>query len=140
MFPFALKFALVVVKLAAVLSAFLFAAVSFGKEAKPDRGAPVVEWSFLTLDAERRKAYLDWARQDGELCLQQLQRSGVAVEWRVPGPDAQDSDDADLLVIVTFPNQMIRDALRTGHDPALSQLTALLHGAADGGTTSRPTP
>jgi hypothetical protein len=137
MFPFALKLVVVVLKLAAVCSAFLFAAVSFGKESKPDRSAPVVEWSFLTLESDRRKAYLDWARQDGELCLAQLQRAGVAVEWRVPGAESQVADDPDLLVIVTFPNQAVRDALRASRDPALSELTALLQDAAGSAAAGR---
>lgn len=129
MFPTVLHLMVLLLKTAAVLSAVLFAAVSFAKESKSARNTPIIEQSFLTLKPERRDAYLDWIATDGAQCLEQLKRSGLVVDWRVHGAQTRAPDDPDVIVTVTYRDQAAFDALGATQDPALSQLTEMLHGA-----------
>lgn len=131
MYPFVLHIVVILVKAAAVLAALGFAAVSFAKEAKPHRDAPVVQLSFLTLKPEQRDAYLQWISTDGASCMEELKQAGVVVDWRVHGAQTRAPDDPDVIVTVKYRDQAALAALDSSQSPKLAALNSRLHGADD---------
>lgn len=131
MYPFALHLVVVLLKGAAVLAALAFAAVSFAKEAKPQRDAPVVQLSFLTLKPDQRDAYLHWITTDGASCMEELKQAGVVVDWRVHGAQTRAPDDPDVIVAVKFRDQAALAALDSPQSPQLAALNSRLHSADD---------
>jgi len=131
MYPFALHIVVVLMKAVALFAALAFAAVSFAKEAKPQRDAPVVQLSFLTLKPEQRHAYLHWIATDGASCMEELKQAGVVVDWRVHGAQTRAPDDPDLIVTVKYRDRAALAALDAAQSPELAAINSRLHGADD---------
>lgn len=110
---------------AALCCAFLLFATAAGAQERPYKDGPVTVVTSIKVVDGQFENYMDFLNTSWRRIQEEAKAAGMVLEYHVMGAQPHDPDEADLYLVVTYPNMATFDDMDKKMDPIAAKVTKM---------------
>ena len=105
--------------------------VSAQAQERPYKDGPVVEVTSVKLEDGQFENYMEYLSKNWRGVMEESKKAGIVLDYHVLAARPQDQDDADLYLVVMYPNMATLDDMEAKLDPIQTKVTKMNFRQAD---------
>ena len=105
--------------------------VSVQAQERPYKDGPVVEVTSVKLEDGQFENYMEYLSKNWRGVMEESKKAGIVLDYHVLAARPQDQDDADLYLVVMYPNMATLDDMEAKLDPIQTKVTKMNFRQAD---------
>lgn len=105
--------------------ALLACAGAVGAQDHPYTEGPVVEVTSVKVQDGQFENYLQFLDTNWKAVMEGAKKAGIVTQYGVYGAEAHNPNEADLYLVVTYPNMAVFDGMQKRMDPIMAKATGM---------------